>query len=202
MFTIKSFTIKSPKQYTRTPWKNGKGETIELAISQGGSLENFDWRLSIATVSEDGVFSDFSGLRRDLFLLSGDGIVLNHKTADNHEFSQKLDNALDVATFDGASTTYGQLIGGTITDFNLMTRQGSFVVITTSITAKQTVVLPESGLCFIYPTTADASLVAIDNADDVTELKAGYLLIAEHGLAGWQLNADNAIVIQLIATKD
>jgi len=59
-------TIISPQQFKKTPWKNGKGETTELAISEGGTLENFDWRLSIASVTEDGAFSYFTGYCRNL----------------------------------------------------------------------------------------------------------------------------------------
>jgi len=53
-------TIISPQQFKQIPWKNGKGTTTELAISDGGTLDHFAWRLSIASVVEDGEFSDFS----------------------------------------------------------------------------------------------------------------------------------------------
>ena len=49
--------IITPEQFNTIPWKNGKGQTTELAISENGSIDDFDWRLSIASVVEDGAFS-------------------------------------------------------------------------------------------------------------------------------------------------
>jgi environmental stress-induced protein Ves len=70
--------IIHPHDFKRLPWKNGKGETIELAINEDGSLADFDWRISMASVTEDGPFSDFSGYQRHLLLLEGTGIELTH----------------------------------------------------------------------------------------------------------------------------
>ncbi len=60
--------------YTRQPWKNGKGVTVELARAeaQGAVL----WRLSMATVAEDGPFSLFPGIERNLTVISGPGFRL------------------------------------------------------------------------------------------------------------------------------
>lgn len=72
----------SQADYTRQPWKNGKGVTVELARAErdGAIL----WRLSMATVAEDGPFSLFPGIDRNLtvisgpgFRLTGDGIALD-----------------------------------------------------------------------------------------------------------------------------
>lgn len=61
--------------YTRQPWKNGKGITVELArAEQDGALL---WRLSMATVAEDGPFSLFPGIERNLTVLSGPGFRLS-----------------------------------------------------------------------------------------------------------------------------
>ncbi len=49
-------TVFSPENFRTIPWKNGLGHTTELAISEGGSLDDFDWRLSIASVVNDGDF--------------------------------------------------------------------------------------------------------------------------------------------------
>jgi environmental stress-induced protein Ves len=72
----------SQADYTRQPWKNGKGITVELARAEAdGALL---WRLSMATVAEDGPFSLFPGIDRNLtvisgpgFRLTGDGIALD-----------------------------------------------------------------------------------------------------------------------------
>ena len=70
--------IISPDQFKTIAWKNGQGETTELAISPGGTLADFDWRLSMASVVSDGAFSDFTGYDRQLILLNGHGIKLAH----------------------------------------------------------------------------------------------------------------------------
>jgi environmental stress-induced protein Ves len=60
--------------YTRQPWKNGKGVTVELARAEAqGALV---WRLSMATVAEDGPFSLFPGIERNLTVISGPGFRL------------------------------------------------------------------------------------------------------------------------------
>ena len=49
------------------PWKNGGGETAEIAVSPpGAALDDFDWRLSMARVETDGPFSAFPGIDRTL----------------------------------------------------------------------------------------------------------------------------------------
>ena len=106
-------TTYSPSDFVTVPWKNGKGETIELAINPGGTLAQFDWRLSIATVVEDGEFSDFSGVERNLILIEGNALHLHHQLA-GVETKYNLDKKLSFATFDGASKTLGHLPAGPI----------------------------------------------------------------------------------------
>ncbi|MGO6905167.1 HutD family protein, partial [Rhizobium ruizarguesonis] len=64
--------------YKRMPWKNGKGETVEIAVfPPDASINDFDWRVSMATVAEDGPFSIFPGIDRTLAILDGNGMVLD-----------------------------------------------------------------------------------------------------------------------------
>lgn len=50
------------RDYKRMPWKNGGGETVEIAIFPAdASVETFEWRISMATVANDGPFSIFPG---------------------------------------------------------------------------------------------------------------------------------------------
>lgn len=115
-------TILSPETFKTIPWKNGLGQTTELAINSGGNLDNFNWRLSIASVVNDGDFSNFSGYQRNLVLIEGKGLILDHRNGDIDE----LTNLLDIAHFDGGSKTHGSLVNGGIKDFNIMTKQNSF----------------------------------------------------------------------------
>ena len=115
-------TILSPETFKTIAWKNGLGLTTELAINNGGDIDYFDWRLSIASVVNDGDFSYFSGYQRQLVLIEGEGLILDHRNGELDE----LTNLLDVAHFDGGSKTCGRLVNGGIKDFNIMTDNNSF----------------------------------------------------------------------------
>ena len=115
-------TILSPKTFKTIAWKNGLGLTTKLAINSGGNINYFDWRLSIASVVNDGDFSYFSGYQRHLVLIEGEGLILDHRNGELDE----LTNVLDVAHFDGGSKTCGRLVNGGIKDFNIMTNNNSF----------------------------------------------------------------------------
>ena len=70
----------------------------------------------------DGDFSNFSGYQRNLVLIEGEGLILDHRNGDIDE----LTNLLDIAHFDGGSKTHGSLVNGGIKDFNIMTNENSF----------------------------------------------------------------------------
>lgn len=133
-------------QFKLIPWKNGKGQTSELAISDMGTIDKFDWRLSIADVIEDGEFSNFSGYERNLILLEGQGIKLTH----NIEQLDLLDKFLSISSFNGASKTIGQLINGPIKDFNLMTKQGKYKVDIKTFVETNDLQIDNVSLCFVY----------------------------------------------------
>lgn len=64
----------TPGDYTVMPWANGKGTTIEmLRADENGALK---WRLSRASVVENGDFSIFPGIERNLTVLTGPGFDL------------------------------------------------------------------------------------------------------------------------------
>jgi hypothetical protein len=65
----------TPADYTRQPWKNGRGTTTELwRLERDGQLLV---RLSRAAVVEDGPFSVFPGIERNLTVISGPGFRLS-----------------------------------------------------------------------------------------------------------------------------
>ena len=67
-------THLSATQFTVMPWANGKGTTVELLrVEREGRLI---LRLSRAMVVEDGDFSIFPGIARNLTVLSGPGFDL------------------------------------------------------------------------------------------------------------------------------
>lgn len=63
-----------PDDFRRMPWANGKGVTVELARADGP--QGMLWRLSRASVVEDGAFSIFPAVERNLTVLSGPGFDL------------------------------------------------------------------------------------------------------------------------------
>jgi len=149
-------TIISPDQFNEIPWKNGKGITTELAINEQGCIADFDWRLSIASVVEDGPFSDFSGYERALILIEGNGIALQH---DNDTIN-RLDNILDIARFDGGDHTHARLNSGPIKDFNLMLRKGAYDAAVNTYRDHQSIALPPAELAFVYCLNSTASLLS------------------------------------------
>jgi len=156
-------TILSPDTFKTIPWKNGLGYTTELAISDGGSLDNFDWRLSIASVVNDGDFSNFSGYQRNLVLIEGEGLTLDHRNGD----IDKLTKLLDIARFDGGCNTHGTLVNGSIKDFNIMTNQTSFSPKVTCYVEQQsiTVELLADSLLFAYSLSGEMTVQYGDNED-------------------------------------
>ncbi len=103
------------------PWKNGGGETTEIAVSPAGApLDAFDWRVSMARVASNGPFSVFSGIDRNLTVLEGAGIVLEpHGSAS----IRLTPNSLPYA-FPGDLSLDARLVDGPILDLNVMTRRG------------------------------------------------------------------------------
>jgi environmental stress-induced protein Ves len=109
--------------YRRTRWKNGGGETMEIAISPiGSSLDTFDWRISMATIASDGPFSTLAGVGRTLCILDGAGIELHLADAP----PRRLDDASPPLSFSGDDAAHARLIAGAVTDFNVMTRRDRF----------------------------------------------------------------------------
>ena len=109
--------IYSPGDFITMPWRNGLGSTIEVLKHQPG--DSFHWRLSMADVTEDGAFSDFSGYDRCLILINGAGLTLT----DNKTQTWALKSQLDTAHFKGEDLINARLHDGPIQDFNLMTRR-------------------------------------------------------------------------------
>lgn len=109
--------------HKRMPWKNGRGETVEIAIFPAGTtVDTFDWRISMATVAEDGPFSIFPGIDRTLSILEGNGMEL---TVDGRQ-DTTLTGETAPYSFAADAPTTARLLGGPIVDLNVMTRRGSF----------------------------------------------------------------------------
>ena len=103
-------------------WKNGGGVTREIVREPAGaSLEDFDWRVSVADIAAAGPFSRFVGIDRHLLLLEGDGVHLTSAEA-GLDVSLLADGT--VLAFSGDVDMGSQLLGGAVRDFNVMTKRG------------------------------------------------------------------------------
>jgi environmental stress-induced protein Ves len=103
-------------------WKNGAGLTREVATHPpGAGLDDFDWRLSVAEVARDGLFSAFAGVDRQLVLLDGVGMRLR---SPDGALDCWLERPGDSLSFAGEAQVAAELTNGPTRDFNVMTRRG------------------------------------------------------------------------------
>jgi uncharacterized protein len=97
------------------PWANGRGITHEVIASPNS--EDWDWRLSIAEVSEHGPFSVLPSVDRILVVATGNGITLN-VAGVSHTLKR-----FDKLHFDGQQEIIGELTNGPVYDLNLMVKR-------------------------------------------------------------------------------
>jgi len=127
------------------PWKNGAGVTREVAVfPPGSSLETFDWRVSMAEVSDDGPFSIFPGIDRTIVILSGEGVAL--EVAGR---SSRLRPGEAPYSFPGDQPTGCALLGGPVTDLNVMSRRGEIAHTVTAISTPRAITIEEGVLVWI-----------------------------------------------------
>lgn len=104
------------------PWKNGGGETAEIAVSPAAAtLDDLDWRLSMARVTSDGPFSTFASVDRTLTILEGGGLRLT-VGGETHVLTRES----PPLAFPADVATDSRLLAGPVTDLNVMTRRGRF----------------------------------------------------------------------------
>ena len=100
-------------EFRTMPWANGKGVTVEmLKIEHAGRLV---LRLSRAKVVEDGAFSMFPGIERNLTVLSGPGFDLVGEGIDLKAL------ALVPVAFPGDVAVKAVNVSAPSEDFNVMT---------------------------------------------------------------------------------
>ncbi|MBY5897089.1 HutD family protein [Rhizobium leguminosarum] len=129
--------------HKRMPWKNGKGETVEIAVfPPDASINDFDWRISMATVAEDGPFSIFPGIDRTLAILDGNSMVLD---VDGRS-PVLLTTASNPLAFPADVSVAARLEDGAITDLNVMTRRDGLAhtLFRIDVDGSKTVQLPPS----------------------------------------------------------
>jgi len=106
----------TPADYREMPWANGKGSTLELLrAEENGGLK---WRLSRASVVENGDFSILPGVERNLTVITGPGFDL--VGAGVHLPAKPL---IPVA-FAGDIPIRAENVTAASDDFNVMTARG------------------------------------------------------------------------------
>lgn len=168
--------------HKRMPWKNGGGETVEIAVSPDGvGLADFDWRVSMATVATDGLFSVFPGIDRTLSILEGEAMTLFIEGREPERLTQES----DPLSFAADAATSATLLGGTITDLNVMTRRGKFTHSVRRVSVDGTINLaPRGGVSLIlcHRGHAEAARLSL-SAGDCLLLEAVWTDIAVSGTA-------------------
>lgn len=118
------FKVLRAKSYARMPWKNGGGETREIAIfPPAASLDTLDWRVSMAVVAQDGPFSSFPGIDRTLCVIEGAGMDLDFGSDGGVRTVTPTTAPFEFAADKPLSA---RLIDGAITDLNVMSRRDRY----------------------------------------------------------------------------
>ncbi|WBM80984.1 HutD family protein [Cryobacterium breve] len=99
-------------------WRNGRGWTSTVAVAPpAATMDEFDWRVSIATISGDSVFSEFAGVDRCLVPLSVAGLDLTIDGTAQHV------GQYEVCAFTGESLVSSTGSAESSDDLNLMLRR-------------------------------------------------------------------------------
>lgn len=140
--------------YHRMPWRNGLGTTLEIAREPQGPGE-FDWRLSLASLSTDGPFSAYPGFTRLVALVAGRGFAL---TVDGRERTA-LETIGANACFPGGAVTHCRLLGGPCSDLSLMVRSpGTIVAVRGPASDIEDLGLPAASLQAVFVLAGAASV--------------------------------------------
>lgn len=84
---------------------------------------DFAWRVSVAEIAQDGPFSAFPGVDRQILLLAGPGVRL--RSAETMPpMDHLLNEPLVPFAFAGEAAISASLLGGPSQDLNVMTRRG------------------------------------------------------------------------------
>lgn len=155
------------------PWKNGGGETTEIAVWPGyASFETFEWRISMAKVASSGPFSHFENIDRTLCIIGGEGL----KLLIQDEPPALLDQTTPPFSFPADVPTRGELTAGPIRDLNVMTRRGVVAHSVERLRENTPNIQALDGLTALICTSGWASILI---ESQVTLLEAGDTLLTD-----------------------
>jgi environmental stress-induced protein Ves len=178
-----------PSDATLMPWRNGAGLTRELAVQRqpDGSLV---WRVSVARVERSGPFSTFPGLARIITLLEGGGMVLR-----TGEAPPMVVEALRPHRFDGDASTDCTLLGGAVSDFNVI-YDPRRVAAAVEVLQHPATVPPNGSTRFVHAVTA----ARLTQDGQTLDLGAGWSIIAApDSIAPIDLQSGTALLVSFHA---
>jgi uncharacterized protein len=173
-------THLTPADYSRQPWKNGRGLTTELwRLERDGQLLV---RLSRAAVVEDGPFSLFPGIERNLTVLTGPGFRLTGAGID-----LRCDPLVPVAFPGDVEVAASDTTGQPSEDFNVMTaralpRPEVIVTRSTELVAGGCLALYALDHCRINDSEVAPNHLVLTDGLALVSGKAAVVAIRLHGL--------------------
>lgn len=161
-------------QFPLTPWRNGRGETREIAkgtLGRGSvgtsGIHAWDWRLSVASLKDDGSFSTFAGVDRIAVLVEG-AVTL---TSDVQVLSWKVPG--DLHGFLGDEAFRARVHDAPVRLLNLMTRRASTRALV--VVHRENFTIAPSGAEKVF-------LVVLHGVFEVLASSSAKRLDADHGL--------------------
>jgi uncharacterized protein len=178
--------------YRRMAWKNGGGITTEIARSPAAG-DSFDWRISIAEIAQDGDFSIFPEVDRELMLLDGGGVELLIGSDAPVALTQRYQKHV----FPGEAPVSCRLLDGPTRDFNVMARRGR---VRAELLARPVVgaqlLFPARNTCWLVHVTQGQ--IGVSNRAGAPQAQNGETLLIRFDADGGQplvLNGGGEIVL-------
>ncbi|TCK30910.1 hypothetical protein EV667_1014 [Ancylobacter aquaticus] len=147
---MSALRVIGPSDYRRVPWKNGGGVTQDvLLLPEGASHEDFDVRISLAPIVEEGPFSSFPGIDRHITRLSTTPLALAFANGT------RALARLEPLYFDSVLQPHSLLPEGPAWVINVMTRRGRWHAQVMPATGGNGPLLaaPEGGLVMLHAVT-------------------------------------------------
>jgi environmental stress-induced protein Ves len=185
-------SIIEPTSFSAMPWRNGLGTTIELLKQDLPDGDGFAWRLSMADVTTNGEFSNFSGYDRSLLLLEGNGLTL-----DCDGTIHRLEKPLQSARFSGDDPTVATLHDGPVKDFNIMVqRLYCSVQVSSAQHPGESVLDVDGDILLIYAVDGELSLSGPEIS--ALAIRSGHLCVVQDPVNGsWLCRGASHIAVQI-----
>ena len=184
-------TIIEPASFKAMPWRNGLGTTIELLKQDLPDGDGFAWRLSMADVTTNGEFSNFSGYDRTLLLLEGKGLTLDCDGAIH-----RLEKPLQSARFSGDDQTVATLHDGPVKDFNIMVQRQHCSARVSSAQHQESVLDVDGDILLVY--AVDGRLILSGPEIGAIGVPSGHLCVVQDPADGsWLCRGASHIAVQI-----